>query len=152
MTSKLRTYHRRSGVVADLRLAPPRNDAALRGSARSFRAALQACFARVAVLLQTPVGVLQVNRVKRDEGAALFFVTMNEDEALLFAEVTSSSSPPKPIFWVGRAGRPKPPSWKHNLMLFGVPGGAWSDSWVSRVLSGGGRPAVEQRRPDRIQT
>lgn len=98
VTSKLRAYHRRFGVVADLRLAPPRNDAAFEEATRSFRAALQTCFARVAVLLQTPVGVLQVNRVKRDEGAALFFVTMNEDEALLFARGPSSSSPPKPIF------------------------------------------------------
>jgi hypothetical protein len=92
--SKLQPYHRRFGVVADLRLAPPRNDAAFEAATRGFRAALEAHFARVAVLLQTPVGVLQVNRVKRDEGSALFFVTMNEDEAMLFAR-GPSSSPPK---------------------------------------------------------
>ncbi len=97
VTSKLRTYHRRFGVVVDLRLAPPRNDPAFEAATRALRSALQECFARVAVLLQTPVGVLQVNRVKRDEGSALFFVTMNEDEALHFAR-GPVSAPPKPVF------------------------------------------------------
>jgi hypothetical protein len=49
-----------------------------------LRAALSAHFARAAVLLQTPVGVLQVNRINRDDGSALF-VTMSEEEALRFA-------------------------------------------------------------------
>jgi hypothetical protein len=70
--------------VTDLRLAPPRNDAAFEQATRSLRAALSAHFARVAVLLQTPVGVLQVNRINRDDGSALF-VTMSEEEALRFA-------------------------------------------------------------------
>ena len=87
ITSQLRAYHRRWGALVDLRQAPPRNDEAFEQATKALRAAMSAHFARVAVLIQTPVGALQVNRVQRDEGVSLF-VTMSEQEALSFASGT----------------------------------------------------------------
>jgi hypothetical protein len=71
-------------VVVDMRLAPPRNDPAFEAAMRGLRSAIEARFARTAVLLATQVGMLQVNRLTRQDGATSF-ATTDEVAALRFA-------------------------------------------------------------------
>lgn len=72
------------GIVVDVRAAPARNDVAFENTMRRFRAEVSRRFARVAVLLDSDRGVLQVNRLSRAEGAA-HFATRNEAAAMKFA-------------------------------------------------------------------
>jgi sulfite reductase (NADPH) flavoprotein alpha-component len=72
------------GVVVDMRYAPARNDPEFENAMRSLRARIGERFARVAVLLESAAGVLQVNRLGRDEGQRTF-ATMSENAALKFA-------------------------------------------------------------------
>jgi hypothetical protein len=50
------------GVIVDLRRAPPRNDEAYEEIARRYNARLYGRFRRVAVLVQTAAGKLQLHR------------------------------------------------------------------------------------------
>lgn len=76
--------HAELGVVVDMRSAPARNDPEFENAMRRFRAAVDRSYARVAVLIESPVGVLQVNRLSRDEGAK-HFATRSEASAIKFA-------------------------------------------------------------------
>lgn len=71
-------------VVVDMRVAPARNDPAFEAAMRGLRSAIEARFARTAVLLATQVGMLQVNRLTREDGAKSF-ATTDEVAALRFA-------------------------------------------------------------------
>ncbi len=71
-------------VVVDMRQAPARNDPAFEAAMRGLRASIEARFARTAVLLATQVGMLQVNRLTREDGATSF-ATTDEAAALRFA-------------------------------------------------------------------
>lgn len=71
-------------VVVDMRQAPSRNDPAFEAAMHGLRAAIEARFARTAVLLATQVGMLQVNRLTREDGAKSF-ATTDELAALRFA-------------------------------------------------------------------
>lgn len=71
------------GIVVDMRQAPARNDAEFEDAMRRFRAACDR-FARVAVLIESAIGVLQVNRLSRAEGAK-HFATQSEASAIKFA-------------------------------------------------------------------
>jgi hypothetical protein len=81
---KLAPHHRHWGVVVDMRHAPSRNDPAFEAAMHGLRAAVEARFARTAVLLGTAVGMLQVNRLTRADGATSF-ATRDEAAALRFA-------------------------------------------------------------------
>jgi hypothetical protein len=81
---KLVAQHRHWGVVVDMRAAPSRNDPAFEAAMYGLRAAVEARFARTAVLLGTAVGMLQVNRLTRADGATSF-ATRDEAAALRFA-------------------------------------------------------------------
>lgn len=81
----LRPEHSTFGVVVDMRQAPSRNDPAFEGAMRVLRETLTARFARLAVLIESAAGVLQVNRLGRGEGQRAF-ATMSEAAAMKFAK------------------------------------------------------------------
>lgn len=81
---QIRADHADYGVVVDMRQAPVRNDPAFESSMRRLRAEVTQRFARLAVLLESAVGVLQVNRLDRDEGQKTF-ATRSEAAAIGFA-------------------------------------------------------------------
>ena len=56
-------------LLIDLRAAPGRNDAEFERAMATRRAQLMHAFAAVAILVQTPVGELQVGRLAREDGA-----------------------------------------------------------------------------------
>lgn len=54
-------------ILVDMRAARPRNDEAFEAVARRFRASIHARFDRVAVLVETKAGQLQVRRLDREQ-------------------------------------------------------------------------------------
>lgn len=60
---------RRLRLLIDLRAAPGRNDAEFERAMATRRSQLMRAFAAVALLVQTPVGELQVARITREDGA-----------------------------------------------------------------------------------
>ena len=80
----IRPEHRAWGIVVDMRQAPPRNDPSFESAMRGLRDAVELRFARTAVLLGTAVGLLQVTRLTREDGATSL-ATQSEAEALRFA-------------------------------------------------------------------
>ena len=59
-------------MLVDMRLAPTRNDVAFESAMAALRAALTQHFKRVAVLLESSLGELQVARLGRDERHGTF--------------------------------------------------------------------------------
>lgn len=80
----LRPYHASYGVIVDMRQAPQRNDPTFENAMSRLRNRVGDVFARVAVLLDTTVGVLQVDRLGRAEGGKTF-ATQSESAATRFA-------------------------------------------------------------------
>jgi hypothetical protein len=80
----IRPEHRAWGIVVDMRQAPARNDPSFESAMRGLRDAVELRFARTAVLLGTAVGLLQVTRLTREDGATSL-ATQSEAEALRFA-------------------------------------------------------------------
>ena len=74
---------RHLGLLIDLRDAPPRNDPAFEQSMARHRKAMMRWFGRVAVLVRSAVGKLQVRRHAQDDGIQSL-VTQEEDEALRY--------------------------------------------------------------------
>ena len=60
---------RRLRLLIDLRAAPGRNDSEFERAMATRRSQLMRAFAAVAILVQTPVGELQVGRITREDGA-----------------------------------------------------------------------------------
>lgn len=56
-------------LLIDLRAAPGRNDAEFERAMATRRSQVMHAFAAVAILVQTPVGELQVGRLAREDGA-----------------------------------------------------------------------------------
>lgn len=56
-------------LLIDLRAAPGRNDAEFERAMATRRSQLMRAFAAVAILVQTPVGELQVGRITREDSA-----------------------------------------------------------------------------------
>ncbi len=81
---QIRPEHREWGIVVDMRQAPPRNDPSFESAMRGLRDAVEVRFARTAVLLETAVGLLQVTRLTREDGATTF-ATQSEAAAIRFA-------------------------------------------------------------------
>lgn len=74
------------GIVVDMREPPKRNDQEFENAMHHLRMALAQNFARLAVLLETPTGLLQVDRIRRNDGiGSEVFATMNDYAALKFA-------------------------------------------------------------------
>lgn len=80
----LRGAHRDFGLVVDTRQAPMRNDVAFENAMARLRSVLTSHFRRTAVLLETNLGELQVNRLERDE-RRYSLVTRSESSAYKFA-------------------------------------------------------------------
>lgn len=80
----MRPQHLRWGLVVDMRRAPARNDPEFEAAMRPLREAVERRYARTALLLASAAGVLQVQRLARQEGAGTF-VTTDEREAVRFA-------------------------------------------------------------------
>jgi sulfite reductase alpha subunit-like flavoprotein/cytochrome b involved in lipid metabolism/gamma-glutamylcyclotransferase (GGCT)/AIG2-like uncharacterized protein YtfP len=76
--------HAAYGIVVDMRQAPSRNDPEFENAMRLLRSEVAKRYARVAVLVTSAVGVLQVARMSRNEGAETF-ATQSEQAALRFA-------------------------------------------------------------------
>jgi ferredoxin-NADP reductase/cytochrome b involved in lipid metabolism len=72
------------GAVVDTRQAPPRNDVAFEAAMRRMREQVCRTYARVAVIVVSAAGALQVSRLGRDDEAPTL-VTHDEDAALRFA-------------------------------------------------------------------
>jgi sulfite reductase alpha subunit-like flavoprotein len=81
---QLRPYHAGYGVIVDMRQAPQRNDPSFENAMSRLRNRVTEVFARVAVLLDSAVGVLQVDRLGRAEGGKTF-ATQSESAANRFA-------------------------------------------------------------------
>jgi sulfite reductase (NADPH) flavoprotein alpha-component len=79
-----RPHHKSYGIVVDMRQAPTRNDPAFENAMSRLRAQVGEVFARVAVLIESSVGVLQVDRLGRAEGGKTF-ATQSESAATRFA-------------------------------------------------------------------
>lgn len=84
LLAALREDHRDFGLVVDTREAPLRNDKAFEQTMAKLRIELTSHFQRAAVLLDSPLGELQANRLERDEGRNTF-VTRSVSAAFRFA-------------------------------------------------------------------
>jgi sulfite reductase (NADPH) flavoprotein alpha-component len=84
LLARLGEEHRAYGLVVDTREAPLRNDEAFEAAMSKLRVELTSRFQRTAVLLDSPLGELQVNRLERDEGRNTF-VTRSVSAAFRFA-------------------------------------------------------------------
>ncbi len=75
----------RLGLLLDIRDGPIRNDAPFEQAVRPYQEAVTKRFARVAVLVKTPVGKLQAGRVMRsiEHGPRVF---IDEREAIAFLD------------------------------------------------------------------
>jgi hypothetical protein len=94
-----------NGIVVDMRQAPSRNDPAFEDAMRHLRSCIYTTYPRVAVLLVSAVGVLQVNRIGRNEGAETL-ATLSEEAADKFAQgLTRDSSFSRPVSSARRACR-----------------------------------------------
>jgi hypothetical protein len=91
--AKLDGHHWR--LLLDSRDAPMRNDPAFEEAMRSCRRRFVARFARVAVLVKTAIGKLQISRYAREDGRR---PRTFEDEAMALAYLTrrTTSRPPRP--------------------------------------------------------
>jgi hypothetical protein len=84
LIATLREDHRTFGVVVDTREAPLRNDKDFEETMAKLRVELTSRFQRTAVLLDSPLGELQVSRLERDEGRNTF-ITRSVSAAFRFA-------------------------------------------------------------------
>lgn len=84
IVQQFRAEYREFGIVVDMRQAPSRNDPEFEDAMGHLRKALSSQFRRVAVLVTSAMGVLQVNRIGRNEGAETF-ATQSETAARRFA-------------------------------------------------------------------
>jgi cytochrome b involved in lipid metabolism len=84
LLATLREDHRSFGLVVDTREAPLRNDKAFEQTMAKLRVELTSRFERTAVLLDSPLGELQVSRLERDEGRSTF-ITRSVSAAFRFA-------------------------------------------------------------------
>jgi len=84
LLSTLRQDHGQFGLVVDTREAPLRNDTAFEQTTAKLRLELTSRFQRCAVLIDSPLGELQVARLERDEGRSTF-VTRSVSAAFRFA-------------------------------------------------------------------
>jgi sulfite reductase alpha subunit-like flavoprotein len=82
--ARIRPEHASYGVVVDVRQALPRNDPEFENAMQQLRQELQSRFRRLAVLIESAMGVLQVDRLTRIEGTQVFG-TQSESAALKFA-------------------------------------------------------------------
>lgn len=76
--------HKDYGLVVDLRQGPVRNDPQFEETMSQLRLGLFDGFARTAVLIESAIGVLQVNRLQRLDHREVL-ATQSESSAIKFA-------------------------------------------------------------------
>ncbi|RYE86949.1 MAG: hypothetical protein EOO75_15105 [Myxococcales bacterium] len=81
-------------LLVDLREGPARNDPAFEQAMARHRPRILGGYRRVASLVRTAVGKLQVGRHLRDDGL-VFQVMHDEDEALRYLLAPGASGPPR---------------------------------------------------------
>ena len=72
------------GLLVDSRAGPGRNDEAFERMLARYRGEIFGCFTRRAVLVQTTVGLMQVQRLHRQHADTDFMVFQDEAHARLF--------------------------------------------------------------------
>lgn len=73
-----------SGLLCDMRQGPPRNDEAFERAMAPFRKRMQTGFRRVAIVVASPVGRLQIQRHANDDGIdVMVFMDPAEADAYL---------------------------------------------------------------------
>jgi sulfite reductase (NADPH) flavoprotein alpha-component len=87
--AKMRPVHRHWGIVVDMRAAPSRNDPEFEAAMQPLRTKVSEGYLRVALLVNSASGVLQVSRITRQEHASTTLATRDLDEALRFASARS---------------------------------------------------------------
>lgn len=75
---------RGGALLIDSRLAPPSTDFELGVEFRALRREVERGFERVAVLVQTKLGILQATRLKEEDPSRVMRVFDDEQEALVF--------------------------------------------------------------------
>lgn len=70
------------GLLIDSRAARPRNDAAFEESSKTLRAHIVGTFERVALIVETVAGAMQIGRLVRDEGVSNALAFYDYDEAV----------------------------------------------------------------------
>jgi cytochrome b involved in lipid metabolism len=80
----LKPWHKQYGLVVDTRQARMRNDSGFEDAMAKLRRELTSHFERTAVLLESSIGELQVNRIERDERRDAI-ATRSESTAYKFA-------------------------------------------------------------------
>ena len=75
---------RGSALLVDSRLAPASTDFEHGAEFKALRREVERGFARVAVLVQTKLGVLQANRLRPEDSARIMRVFDDEKEAIAF--------------------------------------------------------------------
>lgn len=77
---QLRPEHRRFGLVIDTRAAPGRNDPEFEHAVGKIRRQAETFFARIVVLVGSAAGLLQVQRLSREDARSIL-VSRDPDEA-----------------------------------------------------------------------
>lgn len=90
--NEIQPYHAEWGIVVDMRQAPARNDPGFENAMRRLRDTTTERFARLAVLLESTVGMLQVTRLHIDTEQRTI-ATMSETHALQFARGSAPTLP-----------------------------------------------------------
>ena len=83
--AQMQAEHREWGIVVDMRQAPSRNDPEFEGAMSKLRTRVSEAYARVALLVTSTAGMLQVNRLARQEGSTQW-ASQSEDAAIRFAQ------------------------------------------------------------------
>jgi hypothetical protein len=77
---------RKGRLLIDSRLAPASTDFELGVEFKALRRELERGFTKVAVLVQTKLGVLQANRIRQEDQSRVLKVFENEQEAIVFLQ------------------------------------------------------------------
>lgn len=80
--------------LADMRMAPGRNDPWFEEAMRHIRPRLFSGFSRLAVLVSTSVGALQLERISKEDGLTRL-VTTDEAEAIEYLKGNTAGKPSK---------------------------------------------------------
>lgn len=82
--------HPRRALLVDMRLAPARNDPAFEETQRHYRQRMLSRFLRIATLVNTPAGLLHVQRFSREDRIKVVGFTSEHDALQYLLSETES--------------------------------------------------------------
>jgi hypothetical protein len=82
------------GLLLDMRLAPPRNDPRFELAVKEYLPRMFAGFGRIAILVKSAVGELQVQRTSREVQTGVPVVFRDEGAAIAFLSEPREVAPP----------------------------------------------------------